>query len=87
LKIGTAIRLVEAGFAVYGIDYEGHGKSSGLAGLVNSFDDVADDCFNHFRTICGQILFSVSLNIILKYKIMYIIKFNIYVDFKSFNAK
>lgn len=50
----TATRLVKAGFAVYGIDYEGHGKSGGLAGYVNNFDDVADDCSDHFTTICEK---------------------------------
>ncbi|KAF5467223.1 hypothetical protein F2P56_017071, partial [Juglans regia] len=58
----TATRLVKAGFAVYGIDYEGHGKSGGLAGYVNNFDDVAVDCSDHFTTICGQILL-ISLSI------------------------
>lgn len=50
---GTARRFVKSGYAVYGIDYEGHGKSDGLAGLVMNFDDVIDDCFNHFSKICG----------------------------------
>ncbi|XP_004307458.1 PREDICTED: caffeoylshikimate esterase-like [Fragaria vesca subsp. vesca] len=48
----TAIRLAKAGFAIYGIDYEGHGKSAGLAGFVKSFDAVVDDCTSHFTNIC-----------------------------------
>ncbi|XVE69045.1 hypothetical protein DITRI_Ditri09bG0118000 [Diplodiscus trichospermus] len=50
----TAIRLVKAGFAVYGIDYEGHGKSSGLQGYITSFDNVVDDCSNFFTEICEK---------------------------------
>lgn len=50
----TAIRLAKAGFAIYGIDYEGHGKSDGLQGLVNSFDDVVQDCSDHFTSICEK---------------------------------
>ncbi|MQM22894.1 hypothetical protein Taro_055953, partial [Colocasia esculenta] len=49
---GTATRLVEAGYAVYGIDYEGHGKSSGLQAYVRSFDNVVDDCSDYFTSIC-----------------------------------
>ncbi|CAK9160084.1 unnamed protein product [Ilex paraguariensis] len=30
IETGAATRLAKAGFAVYGIDYEGHGKSAGL---------------------------------------------------------
>jgi hypothetical protein len=55
----TARRLVKAGYAVYGIDYEGHGKSDGLPGLVLDFDCVIDDCFQHFSNICGQHLLSL----------------------------
>ncbi|CAA6661787.1 unnamed protein product [Spirodela intermedia] len=51
---GTAIPLTRAGFAVYGIDYEGHGKSSGLQGYVESFDAVVDDCSEHFTGICER---------------------------------
>ncbi|KAK8949761.1 hypothetical protein KSP40_PGU017923 [Platanthera guangdongensis] len=47
----TATRLAKAGFAVYGIDYEGHGKSSGLQGYVPSFDALVDDCLHHFIII------------------------------------
>ena len=52
-ETGTATRLAKAGFAVYGIDYEGHGKSDGLQGFVNNFDDLVSDCSNYFTTICG----------------------------------
>ncbi|KAG6573171.1 Caffeoylshikimate esterase, partial [Cucurbita argyrosperma subsp. sororia] len=47
----TAVRLAKAGFAVHGIDYEGHGKSDGLQGYITSFDHVVDDCSNHFTAI------------------------------------
>ena len=52
-ETGTATRLAKAGFAVYGIDYEGHGKSDGLQGFVNNFDDLINDCSKYFTTICG----------------------------------
>lgn len=50
----TARRLANGGYAVYGIDYEGHGKSYGLPGLVKNFDTIIDDCFRHFSTICEK---------------------------------
>ncbi|KAF9598016.1 hypothetical protein IFM89_023588 [Coptis chinensis] len=50
----TGIRLAKAGFAVHGIDYEGHGKSSGLHGYIPSFDDLVDDCSKHFTSICER---------------------------------
>lgn len=36
------------------MDYEGHGKSSGLQGYVPCFDDVVDDCSDFFTSICGK---------------------------------
>ncbi|KAL3655239.1 hypothetical protein CASFOL_001025 [Castilleja foliolosa] len=48
---GCAIRLVKAGYEVHGIDCEGHGKSSGLQGLISNFDDLVDDLSEHFTNI------------------------------------
>ncbi|XP_073017162.1 caffeoylshikimate esterase-like [Primulina eburnea] len=47
-----ASRLVKAGYEVHGIDCEGHGKSSGLLGLVSDFDNLVDDLSEHFTNIC-----------------------------------
>ncbi|OIW12783.1 hypothetical protein TanjilG_24716 [Lupinus angustifolius] len=47
----TATRLAKAGYAVYGVDYEGHGKSDGLQGFVRNFDYVINDCSYYFTTI------------------------------------
>ncbi|XP_031115404.1 caffeoylshikimate esterase-like isoform X2 [Ipomoea triloba] len=51
---GTARRLIKAGYAVYGMDYEGHGKSEGLQGFVPSFDAVVTDCSQHYSNICER---------------------------------
>ncbi|XP_042053675.1 caffeoylshikimate esterase-like [Salvia splendens] len=48
---GCAARLVKAGYEVHGIDCEGHGKSSGLLGLITSFDDLVYDLSDHFTNI------------------------------------
>ena len=48
------MRLAKAGYAVYGIDFEGHGKSSGLDGFISSFDDIVSDCHHYFSTISGN---------------------------------
>ncbi|XVF75428.1 hypothetical protein PTKIN_Ptkin13bG0188000 [Pterospermum kingtungense] len=50
----TAIRLVKEGFAVYGIDYQGHGKSTGLAAYIQNFDYIINDCCDHFNSICEK---------------------------------
>ncbi|KAJ4769635.1 alpha/beta-Hydrolases superfamily protein [Rhynchospora pubera] len=51
----TAIRLVRAGYAVYGIDYEGHGKSSGKRCYISRFDHIVSDCSNHFKSIAEKV--------------------------------
>ncbi|KFK36834.1 hypothetical protein AALP_AA4G177300 [Arabis alpina] len=50
----TATRLAKAGFVVYGMDYEGHGKSEGLNGYIKNFDDLVDDVSTHYSTICER---------------------------------
>ncbi|ESQ52619.1 hypothetical protein EUTSA_v10016977mg [Eutrema salsugineum] len=50
----TATRLAKAGFAVYAMDYEGHGKSEGLDGYISNFDDLVDDVSIHYSTICEK---------------------------------
>ncbi|KAL2487479.1 alpha/beta-Hydrolases superfamily protein [Abeliophyllum distichum] len=51
---GCATRLAKAGYEVHGMDYEGHGKSSGLLGYITSFDNLVDDCSEHFTNICEK---------------------------------
>ncbi|XP_077247546.1 caffeoylshikimate esterase-like [Tasmannia lanceolata] len=51
---GTGTQLAKAGYAVYGVDYEGHGKSSGLQGYIPSFDDLVNDCSDYFTSICEK---------------------------------
>ncbi|KAK7356396.1 hypothetical protein VNO80_15667 [Phaseolus coccineus] len=48
---GCGERLATAGYAVYGVDYEGHGRSAGVRCLINKFDNIVDDCENFFKII------------------------------------
>ncbi|KAF0933320.1 hypothetical protein E2562_017945 [Oryza meyeriana var. granulata] len=50
----TAARLVQAGYAVYGIDHEGHGRSSGRRCYIPNFSDIVTDCVNYFTSICEK---------------------------------
>lgn len=54
LNTDTAARLVHSGYAVYGIDYEGHGKSSGSKGYISNFSDIVKDCSDYFKSVCGE---------------------------------
>ncbi|XP_058213485.1 uncharacterized protein LOC131325312 isoform X2 [Rhododendron vialii] len=51
---GTGTRLAKAGYGVYGMDYEGHGRSSGLPGYIPSFEDVVTDCSDHYTRISDR---------------------------------
>ncbi|CAL4897314.1 unnamed protein product [Urochloa decumbens] len=48
---GTGERLARAGYAVYGLDYEGHGRSDGLQGYVPDFQALVQDCDDYFASI------------------------------------
>jgi alpha-beta hydrolase superfamily lysophospholipase len=63
----TAARLVHAGYAVYGIDQEGHGKSSGSKGYISSFSDIVKDCAHYFKSVCGKEFVEPSLQLHCRY--------------------
>jgi alpha-beta hydrolase superfamily lysophospholipase len=46
--------LAAAGFGVFGIDYEGHGKSTGARCYIQKFDHLVADCDRFFKSICGK---------------------------------
>ncbi|RLM85255.1 caffeoylshikimate esterase-like [Panicum miliaceum] len=48
---GTGERLARAGYAVYGLDYEGHGRSDGLQGYVPDFQALVQDCDDYFASV------------------------------------
>lgn len=44
-------QLVPAGFEVWAIDHQGHGRSQGLLGYVRSFSDYAEDLHSFYRDV------------------------------------
>ncbi|XP_073064866.1 caffeoylshikimate esterase-like [Primulina eburnea] len=51
---GVGINLARHGYAVFGIDYEGHGWSMGPRCYIKKFDNIVDDCSNHFKSISAR---------------------------------
>ncbi|RYR01690.1 hypothetical protein Ahy_B06g080553 isoform B [Arachis hypogaea] len=47
------VRLACARYAVYGVDYEGHGKSQGARCYIKKFDNIVHDCFDFFSSVTG----------------------------------
>ncbi|KAL6850054.1 hypothetical protein ACP4OV_020681 [Aristida adscensionis] len=46
------MRLAAAGYGVFGMDYEGHGKSMGARCYIRSFARLVDDCHRFFTSVC-----------------------------------
>ncbi|KAH7307276.1 hypothetical protein KP509_22G052300 [Ceratopteris richardii] len=51
---GTGIKLAESGYAVFGIDYEGHGRSEGRRCYIKSFPDLVNDSISFFKSVREQ---------------------------------
>ncbi|CAL4907745.1 unnamed protein product [Urochloa decumbens] len=51
------IKMATAGYGVFGIDYEGHGKSMGTRCYIKKFDTLVSDCNQFFKSICGGATF------------------------------
>lgn len=46
------MKLATAGYGVWGMDYEGHGKSTGARCYIRKFDHLVADCDRFFKSIC-----------------------------------
>ncbi|RLN00659.1 hypothetical protein C2845_PM06G24110 [Panicum miliaceum] len=44
--------MATAGYGVFGIDYEGHGKSMGTRCYIQKFENLVADCDQFFKSIC-----------------------------------
>ncbi|XP_020231757.1 caffeoylshikimate esterase [Cajanus cajan] len=45
------VRLACAKYAVFGIDYEGHGGSEGARCYIKKFDNIVNDCYDFFKSV------------------------------------
>ncbi|KAF5931366.1 hypothetical protein HYC85_032239 [Camellia sinensis] len=51
---GCGTRLASYGYAVIGMDYEGHGRSMGARCYIKKFNNIVNDCSNFFKSVCAQ---------------------------------
>ncbi|KAM1604636.1 hypothetical protein ACFX1Z_031095 [Malus domestica] len=54
MYIECGIRLANAGYAVFGIDYEGHGRSRGARCYIKKFENIVNDCNEFFKSISAE---------------------------------
>lgn len=54
IDLGCGHRLATSGYAVFGIDYEGHGRSSGARCYIKKFENIVADCYAFFTSISGM---------------------------------
>lgn len=44
-------RFIDCGYHVYTSDHIGHGRSDGLYGLINNYNDLVDDAMQHIKHV------------------------------------
>ncbi|KAJ6880003.1 caffeoylshikimate esterase-like isoform X1 [Populus alba x Populus x berolinensis] len=54
-KFECGVRLASARYAVFGIDYEGHGRSTGSRCYIKKFENIVNDCDEFFKSVCGEL--------------------------------
>ncbi|RWW69404.1 hypothetical protein BHE74_00022999 [Ensete ventricosum] len=52
--LGCGTKLAAVGFGVFGLDYEGHGRSMGARCYIKKFDNIIADCDWFFKSVCGS---------------------------------
>jgi alpha-beta hydrolase superfamily lysophospholipase len=55
IGIECGVRLASARYAVFGIDYEGHGRSTGSRCYIKKFENIVNDCDEFFKSVCGKL--------------------------------
>lgn len=55
MVVECGVRLACAKYAVYGMDYEGHGRSEGARCYIKKFDNIINDCYDFFKSVSGKI--------------------------------
>lgn len=53
MHVGCGVKFASAGYAVFGLDVEGHGRSAGVRCLITKFDNIVNDASDYFKSICG----------------------------------
>ncbi|KFK35464.1 hypothetical protein AALP_AA5G287400 [Arabis alpina] len=48
------IRMASAGYAVFGMDYEGHGRSKGARCYIKKFANIVNDCYDYYTSISAR---------------------------------
>lgn len=54
MGVECGVRLACAKYAVFGIDYEGHGRSEGARCYIKKFDNIVNDCYDFFKSVSGK---------------------------------
>lgn len=62
-QLECGIRLASAGYAVFGIDYEGHGRSKGARCYIKKFSNIVNDCYDYYTSISGTYILSTLSNL------------------------
>ncbi|XP_028781920.1 caffeoylshikimate esterase-like isoform X2 [Neltuma alba] len=51
IRVECGVRLASAGYGVFGMDYEGHGRSEGSRCYIRRFDNLVNDCYDFFKSL------------------------------------
>lgn len=54
MGVECGVRLACDEYALFGIDYEEHGRSEGARCYIKKFDNIVNDCYDFFKSVSGM---------------------------------